>query len=84
MLSHVIKIPAVIVLGSLSVTEFGVPLIVMAAAVVPGTILGKRILRGVSPAMFVTLYKIALTVAGLKVLLVDGLGPFITPYIALN
>jgi hypothetical protein len=40
---------------------------------VVGTLLGKRLLRYVSPEAFVVLYKVALTVAGLKVLAYDGL-----------
>lgn len=73
MLLHVAKIPAFILLGTIDFAEFSVLILAMIAVVIPGTLLGKRLLRHVSAEQFVVMYKIALTVAGLKVLLIDGL-----------
>ena len=44
----------------------------MIAVVIPGTLLGKRLLRHVTEANFAVLYRLALTAAGLKVLAWDG------------
>jgi uncharacterized membrane protein YfcA len=45
--------------------------------VIPGTLIGRRLLKHVSPQAFTVLYRGALLVAGLKVLLVDGVWPLI-------
>lgn len=73
MSTHAMKIPAFWALGLLEPVAFSQLFVGMAAMAVAGTFLGKRILRHVSPEAFVMLYKIALTVAGLKVLAYDGL-----------
>ena len=41
--------------------------------VIPGTLIGKRILKGVPEQHFRIAFRVALTLAGLKVLIVDGL-----------
>lgn len=46
--------------------------IAMGVAVILGTLTGKRLLKLISPELFVKLYRVALVVAGSKVLLVDG------------
>lgn len=70
--THALKIIAFAVLGTIEFKEFSSLLIPMAVAAVAGTFLGKRILRHVSREAFVYLYRIALIVAGLKVLVFDG------------
>ncbi|MHC4064940.1 MAG: hypothetical protein ACYSUI_10620 [Planctomycetota bacterium] len=45
----------------------------MVVAVIPATLLGKRLLPYVSESAFVIIYRVALTVAGIKVLAWDGL-----------
>ena len=44
----------------------------MGIIVIPGTLLGRRLLKQVSEAQFVILNRIALVVTGLKVLGCDG------------
>jgi uncharacterized membrane protein YfcA len=73
MFLHVIKIPAFVLLGGIDVEKLGLLALVMSVAVVPGTLLGKRLLRYVSEDNFGRLYRAALVVAGMKVLVVDGL-----------
>ena len=73
MLTHVLKIPAFWLLGTIEFGKFSRLLIAMAVVAVLGTLLGKRILRHVSPELFVRFYQVALTLAGLKVLIRDGL-----------
>ena len=72
-LTHFVKLPAFLILQSFDGASFGILMPLMVAAVIPGTLLGKRLLRYVSPKMFVVMFKIALVVAGLKVLIVDGI-----------
>ena len=55
----------------------GAVTLVMAILVVPGTLIGKRLLKRVSQQRFVQLYRLALLAAGLKVLLADGLTPLL-------
>jgi len=76
-LTHVLKIPTFCLLGTIEYAEFSKLLVVMAVAAVLGTLLGKRLLKHVSARMFVRLYQIALTVAGIKVLIFDGLLPLL-------
>jgi uncharacterized membrane protein YfcA len=73
MFLHVVKIPAFIWFGGIDVEKLGMLALVMGLLVIPGTLLGKRLLRYVSEANFVRLYIAALIVAGLKVLIIDGL-----------
>lgn len=74
---HVLKIPAFLLLNRLEHMfewkELSLLTLWLMAVVIPGTFLGKRIQKHVSEGMFVRLYKIALTVAGLKILSYDGL-----------
>ncbi len=76
MFLHVVKIPAFLAFGSIDVEKLGLLALVMSVVVIPGTLLGKRMLRYVSEDNFVRLYKLALVVAGAKVLLIDGLWRF--------
>lgn len=71
--THVIKIPAFLLMRDLDVARLGGLAMIMVIVVIPGTLIGKRILTGVPERWFVIAYRVALTVAGLKVLLVDGL-----------
>jgi uncharacterized membrane protein YfcA len=73
MFLHVVKIPAFLWFGGIDVEKLGMLAMVMGLLVIPGTLLGKRLLRYVSEANFVRLYIAALIVAGLKVLIIDGL-----------
>ena len=70
--THVLKIPAFIWLRDLDLSRLGSLALVMILMVIPGTLIGKRILKGVSERHFRTAFRVALTVAGLKVLLIDG------------
>ncbi|MFQ5493962.1 MAG: TSUP family transporter [Phycisphaerae bacterium] len=70
---HILKIPAFVFLRDLNVARLGTLALVMIVMVIPGTLIGKRLLRGVSDRHFGLGYRIALTVAGTKVLIVDGL-----------
>jgi len=70
---HVLKIPAFLLLGTFEWKELSLLTLCLMVVVVPGTFLGKRVQRHVSAGLFVTLYRIALTVAGVKVLSHDGL-----------
>ena len=72
MLTHVFKIIAFWTLGTIDFGQFSLLLVAMTAAAVGGTLLGRRILKHVSPAAFVMLYRVALGTAGLKILIVDG------------
>jgi len=72
-LLHLAKIPVFVWLRPLDYARLGAVTLFMIAAVVPATLLGKRLLPHVSEAMFRVLYRIALTVAGVKVLVWDGL-----------
>lgn len=72
-LLHIVKIPAFMWLRSFDYHRLGLITLLMIVAVIPGTLAGKRTLRHVSEAHFLTLYRLALTIAGLKVLAWDGL-----------
>ncbi len=77
MLTHLIKLPAFIILGGFALGELWSLALPMVALVVPGTLLGRYAQRYVSPELFRTLYRVALFVAGAKVLTVDGLYPLL-------
>lgn len=79
MLTHVSKIPVFLTIRDLPVERLALLTAVMIAMVIPGTLLGKHLLKYVSDANFVHLYKIALTMAGVKVLVWDGLVPLVFP-----
>ncbi len=72
-LTHFIKLPAFLILGTFDGIATGTLSLLMVAAVIPGTLLGKHLLKYVSPSLFVWMFKIALVVAGMKVLIVDGI-----------
>lgn len=71
MITHMEKL---LVFGFIGIDygKFGVLLVGMGAAVIAGTFLGRHLIKYLSPELFVKLFKIALTLAGLKVLLWDG------------
>ncbi len=71
--THMMKIPAFIFLRDLNLDKLGILAIAMIVMVIPGTLIGKRILTGITDQHFKTAFRVALTAAGLKVLLVDGL-----------
>lgn len=73
MSTHLLKIPVFWWLGSIEFASFSGLLAAMAVVAVAGTLLGKRLLAYVSPHRFAMLYQTALILAGVKVLLVDGL-----------
>lgn len=73
-LVHIAKIPGFLLVRSYENLEaLGAVTLAMALLVIPGTLLGKRLLKHVSEQRFVLLYRLALLAAGLKVLLADGL-----------
>ncbi|HPF40617.1 MAG TPA: sulfite exporter TauE/SafE family protein [Phycisphaerae bacterium] len=76
MVTHVEKL---IVFGLIGIDfgRFGPILAAMIVAVIIGTYLGRAMIRKLSPELFVTLFKVALTLAGLKVLLIDGVWPLV-------
>ena len=76
-LLHLAKIPVFLVVRTPDLTSLSLVTGLMAILVIPGTLLGKRLLKRVSQERFVLLYRVALTMAGLKVLLIDGLGPLL-------
>jgi len=73
MITHVLKLPTFALLGTISLSFFGPLAVGMILAVIPGTLLGRRLLQYVSPDAFRFLYRGALLVAGTKVLVIDGL-----------
>lgn len=87
MFLHIAKLPAFLYLraaapeGSellrspLEVEQLGLLALIMGLATIPGTLFGKRMLRHVSERLFVILFRAALTFAGAKVLIIDGLWP---------
>ena len=75
--THVTKIPAFLLLRQLDLSRLGVYTVIMVLMVIPGTLIGKRLLKGVSERHFVIAYRVALTVAGLKLLIIDGVAPLI-------
>jgi uncharacterized membrane protein YfcA len=77
-LLHLAKIPAFLLLRSYeNLAALGALSVVMALLVVPGTLLGKRLLVHVSETRFVQLYRLALLFAGLKVLVFDAALPLV-------
>ena len=73
MVTHLVKLPAFIWLGTFALGELWSLAIPMVIMVIPGTLLGRRLLKFVSPETFQTMYRVALVLAGSKVLLFDGL-----------
>ena len=73
MVTHLIKIPAFFMLGTFASGELWAYALPMAVVVIPGTLLGRRLIKFVSPSAFRVMYRGALVVAGLKVLIFDGI-----------
>ncbi len=71
--THILKIPAFLLVRDLDVPRLGGLALLMICMVIPGTLIGKRLLTGVSERHFVIAYRVALTIAGMKVLIIDGL-----------
>lgn len=71
--THTLRIPAFIWLRDLDLSRLGSLALLMIVMVIPGTLIGKRTLKGVPERHFRVAFRVALTVAGLKVLILDGL-----------
>jgi uncharacterized membrane protein YfcA len=71
--THLLKIPAFIWLRDLNIPQLGTLAVVLVVMVIPGTLIGKRIVTHVHERHFRVAFRAALTVAGLKVLIIDGL-----------
>ncbi len=72
--THVLKIPAFLLLRpDLELMRLSTVALVMIIVVIPGTLLGKRMLRNFPERHFRLAFRTALVLAGLKVLIVDGL-----------
>ena len=75
---HLIKLPVFILaekagkFAAFDVRELGLLAGLMIAMVIPGTLIGKRMLTRISETQFMSLYRAALVAAGSKVLLYDG------------
>jgi uncharacterized membrane protein YfcA len=76
--THAMKIPAFIFLRDLDIGKLGWLALLMIAMVIPGTLIGKRLLKGVAERHFRVAFRGALTLAGLKVLLYDGVYKMLT------
>ena len=82
---HVAKLPVFIVAGaagkfaSFDFGQLGLLIVLMSLMVIPGTLIGKRMLKSISEKRFGALYRIALVVAGGKVLVYDGILPWMNP-----
>lgn len=73
-LLHVAKIPVFLSLGSFDrLYALGLATGLMALLTIPGTLIGKGLLKRITPARFTMLFRVALLIAGLKVLCYDGL-----------
>ena len=70
---HVFKIPAFILMRQLDLAKLGLVALIMIVMVIPGTLIGKRFQQGVSESQFRVAFRVALILAGLKVLVIDGL-----------
>jgi len=79
MFCHLLKIALFVALGTFGATQHGPLLLAMITMVIPGTLVGKRLLKYVSPNAFRILYRAALLLAGGKVLIFDGLKPLVFP-----
>ncbi len=74
---HLIKIPAFLWLGSLQVGRLGSLTLLLAVMVIPGTLAGQAVLKHVTETQFVRMYRVVLGIAGLKILIVDGIRPLL-------
>lgn len=68
---HLIKLPIFMVVGGFEIARFSLLLAVMLAVTIPGTLFGKFLLRYISDRGFVWMYRVALIVAGVKLLTWD-------------
>ncbi len=73
LVTHAIKIPAFIFVRQIDVAQLGIVAGLMILMAIPGTLIGKRLLTGVSDRHFTIAYRVALTLAGLKIFFVDGI-----------
>jgi len=73
--THVLKIPAFLLVRDLDVARLSGLAVLMICMAVPGTLIGRRMLKHVSERQFLLAYRVALTLAGVKLLVVDGLWP---------
>lgn len=71
--THVLKIPAFILLRDLDVHRLGSLALLMAVMVIPGTLLGRKILVGIQERHFQIAFRCALAVSGFKIMIIDGL-----------
>ena len=69
---HVLKLPAFLLIRDLDVQRLGLLAVVMVAMVIPGTLLGKRLLQYVTEKHFIMLYRAALLLAACKLVMIDG------------
>jgi uncharacterized membrane protein YfcA len=77
-LLHVAKIPAFLCLRAYENLEaLGAVTVAMAILVIPGTLLGKRLIERVSERNFGLYYRLALVATGLKVAVIDGVLPLL-------
>lgn len=68
---HLIKLPIFFIVGGFEITRFTTIVVVMLLATIPGTLLGKWLLRFVSDQSFTTIYRVALAIAGTKLIVWD-------------
>lgn len=68
---HIIKLPIFFVVGGFELKRFTVIVVVMLLATIPGTLLGKWLLRFVSDKSFTLMYRVALAIAGTKLIVWD-------------
>ena len=78
MIIHVLKVPIFLASGLVDYTKLGQLIVVMSLMVIPGTLIGKKILKRVDQRAFVILFKLAMLLAGLKVLMYDGFYKLLT------
>jgi uncharacterized membrane protein YfcA len=77
-LLHLVKLPVFVTLWNFDYARSALLLAVLVACVVPGTLIGRRLLaRHVSESLFRRMYRLALLLAGSKVLIADGLLPLL-------
>jgi len=75
---HLLKVPIFLASGLVDYAKLGQLIVIMSLMVIPGTLIGKRILTRVDERAFVMLFKLAMLLAGLKVLLYDGFYKLLT------
>lgn len=74
LVTHIAKIPVFFTLRELDVPRLGTIALVMILMAVLGTLLGRRMVDRVREGHFVLAYRIGLTISGVKVMFVDGVG----------